>query len=503
MKRLAPAFLTAFVLVACALPLSAHAAEPRPNFVVLMTDDQTVDDLSAMPETRRLLAARGATFRNSFVSYSLCCPSRASYLTGQYAHNHGVMGLWPPTGGVGRLDTTNDLPVWLTGAGYHTAYIGKFLNGYGSTSPAVVPPGWSEWYGAVDPTTYNMWGFTLNENGTPRTYGSPLDEDPSLYQTDVYRRKAVDFIERRSGRRSPFLLSVAFLAPHHESAAIRARTGQTVRPAPRHRGVFAAAGLPRPGAFDELDMSDKPAFLRDRRPRLTPEDAARITRNYHSRQESLLAVDEAVRSIVHALAAEGELRSTYVLFTSDNGFMQGEHRVPTGKMLPYEPSIRVPLLLRGPRIRPGVTSKELVWNGDYAPTILDAAGAKAGKPVDGRSLLPFARHPSRRTRRAILLETGGLKPVALPEDQDAGPFEPPRRIMTYKGVRTQRFKWVEYRNGARELYDLWRDPQELRSRHDDPRYRRTRAALHRDLARLKRCRAAGCRRGLPLVPPPG
>jgi N-acetylglucosamine-6-sulfatase len=498
MRRLALLVLLALALA----PGIAHAAAERPNFVVLMTDDQTVDDLSAMPETRRLIAARGATFRDSFVSYSLCCPSRATLLTGQYAHNHGVMGLGPPTGGVGRLDTRNDLPVWLTRAGYHTAYIGKFLNGYGTTSPAVVPPGWSEWYGAVDPTTYNMWGFTLNENGRLRTYGSPFDEAPGLYQTDVYRRKAVDLIERRANRRKPFFLSVAFLAPHHEAAAIRGQTGVTVRPAPRHRGVFAARPLPRPGAFDEADMSDKPAFLRDRRPRITPEDAARITRNYHNRQESLLAVDDAVRSIVHALAAEGELRQTYILFTSDNGFMQGEHRVPTGKMLPYEPSIRVPLLLRGPHVPAGVAAKELVWNGDIAPTILGVARARAGKRVDGRSLLPYARHPHRRSRRPILLETGGLKPGAPPQDQDAGPFEPPRRIMTYKGVRTARFKWVEYRNGARELYDLWRDPQELRSRHRDPRYRRTRTALHRALARLKHCRGAGCRRGLGRVPAP-
>ncbi len=500
MRRLALAFLAAFAALA---PVSAHAAKPKPNFVVIMTDDQTVQDLSAMPQTRRLLAVRGAAFRNSFVSYSLCCPSRATFLTGQYAHNHGVMGLHPPTGGVGRLDTSNDLPVWLSKAGYHTGFIGKFLNGYGTTSPAVVPPGWREWHGAVDPTTYNLWGYTLNENGHMRTYGSPFVEDPALYQTDVFRRKAVDFIERRSNRRSPFFLSIAFLAPHHEGAEIRARTGQTVRPAPRHRGAFAAAPLLLTGAFDEADMSDKPAFLRDRRPRITPDDLARITRNFRSRQESLLAVDEALRSIVHALASEGQLGRTYILFTSDNGFMQGEHRVPTGKMLPYEPSIRVPLLLRGPQVPAGVAPKELVWNGDIAPTVLDAAGVRAGKPVDGRSLLPYARHPHRRSRRLVLLETGGLKGAAPPQEQDAGPFEPPRRILTYKGVRTPRFKWIEYRNGARELYDLRRDPNELLSRHRDPRYRRTRAALHRDLRMLKRCRGAVCRRAFAPVPPPG
>ena len=188
-------------------PQAARAASGRANVVVLMTDDQTVGDLRGMARTRALIARRGVSFRRSYVSYPVCCPSRATYLSGQYPHNHGVLGLYPPTGGYGRFDKRNSLPVWLARAGYHSAHIGKFLNGYGSDSPADVPPGWSEWYGAVDPTTYRMWGFTLNENGSRRTYGSPFFEDPRLYQTDVYHRKAVDFIERRA-RQAPAVLPV-------------------------------------------------------------------------------------------------------------------------------------------------------------------------------------------------------------------------------------------------------------------------------------------------------
>jgi N-acetylglucosamine-6-sulfatase len=218
----------------------------RPNVVVLMTDDQTVADLEVMPTARRLLGERGVTFNNSYVSYPVCCPSRASFLSGQYAHNHGVLGLYPPRGGYGRFDRWSCLPVWLREAGYATAHIGKYMNGYGSQVPDDVPPGWSEWYGAVDDSTYRMWGYTLNENGERHTYGSPFDEDPNLYQTDVYRDKAVDFIERRAPSGRPFFLSVAFLAPHHESDAIRAGTGHLVRPAPRHAGTLDPD--PRPAA---------------------------------------------------------------------------------------------------------------------------------------------------------------------------------------------------------------------------------------------------------------
>lgn len=481
-------------------PQRAQAAAKRANVVVLMTDDQTVDDLRVMGRTRALIARRGVSFRKSYVSYPVCCPSRATYLSGQYPHNHGVMGLYPPTGGYGRFDKRNSLPVWLRRAGYYSAHIGKYLNGYGSDTPADVPPGWSEWYGAVDPTTYRMWGYTLNENGTRRTYGTPFVEDPRLYQTDVYRRKAVDFIERRAGRPKPFFLSVGFLAPHHEQAGIRAVTGRSVRPAPRHDGALSDVRLPRPRSFDEPDISDKPAFLRRRSPRLTPEVVRRIASNYRDRQESLIAVDEAIDGIVQALRRKRVLRRTYIVVTSDNGFMQGEHRVPSGKMLVYEPSVRVPLLISGPGIPEGRASSELVSNEDLAPTILKIARARPGKTIDGRSLLPFARHPRRRSGRLLLHETGGLTPSMA--EQDAGPIRQLRRVLTYRAVRTRRYLWVEYRNGSRELYDLARDPRQLHSQHAQPRYRRTRLALSRELRRLANCRGRACRNAGGPVPGP-
>jgi N-acetylglucosamine-6-sulfatase len=482
-------------------PDPARAESKRPNVVVLMTDDQTVRDLRGMRHTRRLLAQEGVRFTRSFVSYPLCCPSRATYLSGRYPHNHKVRGLHAPTGGYGRFRKANSLPVWLRRAGYYSAHIGKFLNGYGSEAPADVPPGWNEWYGAIDPTTYRMWGYTLNENGRRRSYGRRFDEDPDLYQTDVYSRKATDFIDRRSRESDPFFLSVAFLAPHHEEAPVRARTGVTVRSAPRHRGARRFTRRQRPRSFNEPDISDKPRFRRRQSPRLDRRAAAQIAANYRARQESLMAVDEAVRDIVASLRRNGVLQRTYILFTSDNGFLQGEHRVRSGKMLVYDPSTGVPLLVRGPGIPRGRVSSELVTNEDLAPTITKVARARPGGFVDGRSLLPYARRPRRHSRRPLLHETGGLKPVTIP-GQDTGPFTQLKRILTYRAVRTRRYLWVEYRNGSRELYDRRRDPAQLHSLHADPRYAAARRALHRLSLRLARCRGRACRAPTGSIPGP-
>jgi arylsulfatase A-like enzyme len=240
-----------------------------------------------------------------------------------------------------------------------------------------------------------MWGYELNENGVRHRYGDLLDEDPALYQTDVLRNRAVDVIRRRAGSGRPLFLSIAFLAPHMESRNVGEMTGVGVRPAQRHRGRFAHARLPRPPSFDERDVSDKPPLIRHR-PRFDSFDVEDIRNRYRWRQESLLAVDEAVRAIVTELEAQGQLDNTYLLFTSDNGFMQGQHRVGSGKVLPYDPSTRVPLLIRGPGIPAAEESDELVGNIDLAPTILRIAGATPGKVVDGR---PGARLPAAAAAR--------------------------------------------------------------------------------------------------------
>jgi N-acetylglucosamine-6-sulfatase len=448
---------------------AAPAAQQRPNVVVLMTDDQTLESMRVMPNVRALLAAQGTSFANSFVSFSLCCPSRSTFLTGQYAHNHGVMGNAPPQGGSAKLDHANTLAVWLQRAGYHTVHLGKYLNGYGRDSTPPVPPGWSEWYGSVDPSTYRFFNYTLDENGTLQTYGT----DAASYQTDVYASKAVALVRTLAPRTQPFFLSVAFLAPHNGQPrdADDPRNLGTPSPAPRHRNRFAAEPLPQPPSFNEADVSDKPAAVQ-RRARLGPARIAAVREMYQQRLESLLAVDEAIERIVAALRDTGELGRTLIVFTSDNGFMHGEHRIPNGKVVVYEPSVRVPLILRGPGVPRGGVQRDLVVNADIAPTILDAANARPGRTVDGRSVLPLARDPGRRLGRDILLET-----------------------TSYSAIRTPRFKYVEYRTGEQELYDLANDPYELTSRHADPALAAIKAELARRLALLRTCRGAACRAG--------
>jgi arylsulfatase A-like enzyme len=460
--------------LASSAPRQPAQTQARPNIVVLMTDDQTVESMRVMSNVNALLAARGTTFTNNFASFPLCCPSRTTFITGQYGHNHTIMGNAPPAGGYNKLAPThaNTLPAWLRTAGYHTVHLGKYLNGYGTARPTEVPAGWNEWYGSTDPSTYRFYNYTLNENGRLVTYGPGA----ANYQTDVYARKAVEIIRRNAPAAQPFFLSVAFLAPHSGGPrdADDPANQATPSPAPRHRNRFAAERLPMPPSFNEADVSDKPAGIRNRR----PIGAARIngiTENYRQRLESLLAVDEAIRDIVGALDATGELSRTLIVFTSDNGFFHGEHRVPAGKVLVYEPSVRVPLILRGPGIPAGARRTNLVANVDLAATILDTANARPGRRPDGRSLLTFARDVRVRSGRDILLETP-----------------------SYSAIRTPRYEFVQHANGEQELYDLVRDPDQLQSLHADPRFARLKADLGARLTRLRACAGDACRRGADL-----
>jgi N-acetylglucosamine-6-sulfatase len=454
---------------------SGYAASPaeqrRPNVLVLMTDDQTVESMRVMANVRTLLGRQGATFTNSFVSFSLCCPSRSTFLTGQYGHNHTVMGNAPPAGGYDKLAPThaNTLPAWLQRAGYTTVHLGKYLNGYGRARPLEVPPGWSEWYGSTDPSTYRFYNYTLNENGKLVTYGTGATN----YQTDVYGRKAVDLIRRLAPSPKPFFLWVAFLAPHSGGPrdADDPSNQATPSPAPRHHNAFSAAPLPAPPSLNEADASDKPAAIRNRRV-IPPARLNGIRENYQQRLESLLAVDEAIRDIVSALGATGELDRTLVVFTSDNGFFHGEHRIPDGKVLVYEPSVRVPLILRGPGIPRGVERTSPAVNVDLARTILDAVGAAPGRRPDGLSLLPFARDARKRSGRDLLLET-----------------------TTYSALHTPRYVFVQHSTGEQELYDLVADPHQLTSLHADARYKALRDDLAARLARLKGCVGDACRLG--------
>ena len=268
----------------------------------------------------------------------------------------------------------------------------------------MIPPGWSGWYGAV---RNGFLDHGLNEKGRIVDYGSSASD----YSTDVYARRVVDIVRRRAPSAQPFFVWFTPFAPHsgrpadpddppHRGGGRRAGGIATASPAPRHRDKFATTPLPLPPSFNEADVSDKPAFIREE-PLLTAEQTAAVQEAYQQQLESLLAVDEAVAAVVGALRAAGELGRTLIVFTADNGFMHGQHRRPTGKNLVYEPAIRVPLVVRGPGVPGGIRLRHLVANVDLAPTVVDAANARAGRRMDGRSLLPLVASPRKPWRSAV------------------------------------------------------------------------------------------------------
>jgi N-acetylglucosamine-6-sulfatase len=468
------AALAGAIALATASPVaSALPRQTRPNVLVIMTDDQALGDMRVMASTRHLLGSQGTTFDDSIVSFSQCCPSRATFLSGQYPHNHQVLANTPPFGGFDRFDNRNTLAVWLRRAGYYTALVGKYLNGYGERDRRQVPPGWSSWNGSVDRSTYHYYRTTINRNGRLLTTGT----GPASYQTDVYSRLAASIIRARARSAQPFFLWVTPLAPHSiDPEGTRMPGIRSPVPAPRDRGRFSRIALPMPPSFNEADVSDKPLDIREA-PALSPAVIAEIRANYQRRLESLLDVDRLVAHLVATLRATGELERTLIIFTSDNGFFNGEHRVPEGKHLVYEPSIRVPLILRGPGVPRGAHRGQLVANIDLAPTILQAARARPGRLLDGISLLPLARTPRLGLGRSI-------------EVQDA-PDDDIKEQFT--AVRTPDFLYAEYRIGDRELYDLRQDPFELQNRAGDPAYGAIQASLAARLAALRSCRGAGCR----------
>jgi len=461
------------VAVASARTDARRAA--RPNVVVIMTDDQTVESMRVMKNVRKLLTERGTTFDNNFTSFPLCCPSRSTFLTGQYAHNHHVLGNNLANGLV-NLDQTNTLPVWLTAAGYHTTFIGKYLNEYRTVDGRKIPPGWTEWYAGL---TLAYFNHTMNRNGKVVRYGS-REQD---YQTDVYTRTAVSAIDSAKDDPRPLFMWLSYFAPHYGGPREPNDPADlpTTVAAPRHRGKFLNVPLPRPPSFNEADVSDKPVAMQNR-PLLGEGNIASLTSSYRQRLQSLLAVDEGVAKVVGALKKTGRLDNTLIIFTSDNGFLQGEHRVADAKELVYESSIRVPLVMRGPQVPQGLHLQQLVMNTDLAPTILDAARAAPGRVEDGESLLPMLADSKLETGRDILLERG-------PGGNNTG------NARLYTAIRTPRFVYVENRTGEVELYDLQTDPDELESKDGDGAYATVQWELAGRLAALRDCVGDACRRG--------
>ena len=465
-------------LVCAALVLLAAAgpALARPNVVVMMTDDQTAASVRYMQQTKALLGAEGTTFEQAIATFPLCCPSRATHLTGQYAHNHGVLNNGGPFGGYGRLGHANTLPVWLQSAGYRTMQVGRYLNGYEYAHG--IPPGWSDWHTSPHSAAFNYSRWKVNENGSLKSY--PETAHPDEYLTDFHGRRASELIEQAAPGDRPFYLQLSFVAPHRGGPRDPddPATIGTPSPAPQDRDRFATVPMPRLPNFDEANMLDKPQVVADR-PRLTAQATADIEENWRQELESLQAVDRAVARVVGTLEQAGELENTLIVFTSDNGFMHGEHRARGEKVLLYEASVRVPLIVRGPGIPRNFRDPRPVANIDVVPTIVDATGVTPLRTLDGRSLLEQVEDQSVWWGRDLLIENGNGA----------------NNVPAYRVIRTHRFVYAEHLStGEIELYDLELDPYQLRSLDGHDRYEAVQRDLAARLRLLKSCAGRGCQK---------
>jgi arylsulfatase A-like enzyme len=446
----------------------AQAAE-RPNIIFILTDDQDAESIRYMPTVQRELVQKGTTFENGILTLTECCPSRATMLRGQYAHNHRIgLGAKPNALTFRRHGLeTSTVATWLNRAGYRTGLVGKYLNGY---DHRYVPRGWDRWYANVGEP---VWSECLNENGQERCYGG---KHPDAVLAD----KAEGFVRSSKGGSDPLFLWLAFGAPHNPAPHMH-----------QDRNKFSSVPLPKSPSFNERDVSDKPAWVRNK-PQLKGEEIKKMTGFYRDRLRSLQTVDRAVGRLVDALDDTGRLENTYIVFWTDNGHHMGEHRLGAfkgtpGKTTPYVEDTRVPLVVRGPGV-PHAERPELVLNTDIAPTFAALGGTQPDDFVDGRSFAPLLEGGTPNDwRTTALIENRRSKKLRRPAyagliAEDSGSDAPKDTA------------YVEYDGGDRELYDLADDPYQLENAfaQDPPPDRDLVAGLEQRLDDLRHCRATAC-----------
>jgi N-acetylglucosamine-6-sulfatase len=462
---------------------SARPAPRHPNIVFVLTDDLDWSLVQYMPHVQEL-QSRGTTFRNYFVTDSLCCPSRASIFTGRYPHNTGVFSNGGPDGGFAvfhrRNNESSTFATRLQRRGYLTALMGKYLNGYSPNSRVggkrrYVPPGWSEW--DVAGNGYPEFDYNLNENGKVVHFGSGRN----AYLTDVLARRGSSFIDRAARKRKPFFLELATFAPH-----------SPYTPAPRYAADFPGLQAPRTPDFNEANVSDKPSWLRNHA-LLTPAQIDAIDAAYRKRAQAVEAVDDLIATIEARLQRDGVARNTYIFFSSDNGLHMGNHRLTPGKLTAFETDIHVPLVVAGPTVLAGQDVAHVTENIDLYPTFARLGGAGKSPQVDGKSLVPLLRGvPTPRWRDAALIEHHGPDYAV-----SGGPDAPPPgsgNPLTYEALRLSHSIYVEYANGEREYYNLSTDPYELTNTYSKLSQQKV-SALHSQLSALETCAgAAFCQR---------
>lgn len=438
---------------------------PKPNILMFTVDDMTVGDLPYLPNVNRLMVRQGTQLTQGMAPTPICVPARASLLTGQYAHNHGALTIEGAGGGFKAFRDGNTLPVWLRRAGYDTFFSGKYLNGYGMADPTYVPPGWSGWRGSIDMTTYSFYNTRYNVNGRVETKPAHNSDVLNGFTTQVIGAQA------RSAR--PWFMWTNFVAPHHggrqESDDPSVDLLKTTMPAARDRNTFNRLELPRD---PEMWRGGGSPWA----PRTTTAAyRAAVRESNQQRIESLQSVDDAVGAAIAKLHRTGELRNTYVIFTSDNGFLVGHHN-KDGKLVPYDRSLRVPMIVRGPGIPRGAKVATPTTNPDVAVTIAAIAGARPGRVVDGVNMLDYWRADTDYDR-VVPIE-------AYPVMGGRG------RI--YSGIRYGRFTYVKTRTGQEVLFDRAADPGELRNLAKRKRYAPTLRKLRRMNNDYRDCSGRSC-----------
>lgn len=490
-----PALILAGALAAASGPDSKAgvrgASDPRPNFIVVMTDDQSLNTFNrqAMPRTFNQLVDRGTLFRNGLATPPLCCPARAAFLTGAYPHNNGVFSNNYKL----MADKDQHIARWLRDAGYETGFVGKYLNKYedvpetgGGYEPA---PGWTYWWGTpVRPKYYDYEVSFWDPRRTPSRKILNFGTDPEDYLTTRTTEAALDFIETRSAE--PFFLWVSYYAPHfsksdHEQCGRKA-------PTPLMDDIDGyyqdrAITYERAPSYNEAKIRDKPPAVRNQ-PRLGKAEHRRIEQTFRCTVAAIREVDKGVQDIINKLGDEGIADRTVIAYLSDNGIYFGEHRKPKGKILPYRAAVNVPFAIRMPaKLRGGTYAPvvgDVVGTIDLAPTFMELAGLEGQERMDGRSLLPLLRgqRPKWSKQRRLLLEIGG-------------------GCKNYRAVRERGWQltiWqrltpnLRCRIYHRELYNLNRDPHMLDNmlvpKHKLTKVaRRKRKVLTKKLEKLRIC----------------
>jgi len=441
----------------------------HPNIVFILTDDLAVDLVQYMPHVQAMQKA-GTNFANYFVTDSLCCPSRSSIFTGRFPHDTGIFRNTGDDGGFmafhARHHERSTFATALQAAGYRTAMLGKYLNGY---QPRKDPPepGWNLW--AVAGNGYPNFNYDINLDGNIVHHG----KDPSDFLTDVLSDIATGFIRQSGG--TAFMIEIATFSPH-----------APYTPAPRDADAFPGLAVPRTPAFNMPPQPDEPGWLSKHGP-LNPQQMASIDRDFRKRAQAVQAVDKMIGDLQAAVAAIGQEKNTYFVFSSDNGLHMGEFRLMPGKMTAYDTDIKVPLVITGPGVMAGRTVEEIVENIDLNPTFTELGSGTIAANVDGRSLVPFLRGqaPAEWRKVALIEHHGPVRNLSDPDFQDIRSGNP----TTYEAIRGPTYLYVEYQDGEKEYHDLRTDPDEMHNTYASlPQSEKT--SLHTLLMGVQNCHDA-------------